>query len=103
MRRNGPIALIFHELFVLCMLALLVAVFAVSFTDKGYLSLPTDGLSLRWFRTILDYPVFTEPFWMSLYLGVSFLRFFSHKGLTAVLVIVLDRAFGVDRVLVGKG
>jgi len=71
MRRNSLAALLFHGLFILFILAPLVAVVAVSFTDKGYLSLPTDGLSLRWFRTILEYPGFIDAFWISIYLGVA--------------------------------
>jgi len=71
MRRNSITALLFHSFFVIFILAPLVAVVAVSFTDKGYLSLPTDGLSLRWFRTILEYPGFIDAFWVSIYLGIA--------------------------------
>lgn len=69
MRKLGPVALIFHTFFVIFILAPLVMVIAVSFTDKGYLSLPTDGLSLRWFRAILDNPDFISAFWMSVWLA----------------------------------
>jgi len=71
MRRTGIAALVFHTLFILFILAPLVAVVLVSFTDKGYLSLPSNGPSLRWFRAILDYPGFIDAFWMSLYLGIA--------------------------------
>ena len=71
MRRNGPIELVFHTLFILFILAPLVAVVLVSFTSKGYLSMPTDGLSLRWFKAIFNYPGFIDAFWMSLYLGIG--------------------------------
>ncbi len=69
MRKLGPVALIFHTLFVIFILAPLAMVIAVSFTDKGYLSLPTDGLSLRWFYAILDNPSFIDAFWMSVWLA----------------------------------
>jgi len=69
MQKLGLTALIFHAIFVIFILAPLVMVVAVSFTDKGYLSLPTDGLSLRWFYAILDNPDFIEAFWMSLWLA----------------------------------
>ena len=36
---------------------------AVAFTPEGYLSLPTDGLSLRWFTAIARYPEFVRAFW----------------------------------------
>ncbi len=71
MRRNGPLELVFHTLFILFILAPLVAVVVVSFTSKGYLSMPTDGLSLRWFKAIFNYPGFIDAFWMSLYLGIG--------------------------------
>jgi putative spermidine/putrescine transport system permease protein len=69
MRRNGPIALIFHTIFVVIMLAPIVVVCLVAFTPEGYLSLPTNGFSLRWFRAIANYPEFVHAFWISLGLG----------------------------------
>lgn len=69
MRRNGPLALIFHGLFVVFMLAPLLIVCVVAFTPEGYLSLPTRGPSLRWFRAILDYPEFIRAFRDSLWLA----------------------------------
>lgn len=67
--RNGPIGLVFHTLFILFILAPIVMVCAVAFTSEGFISLPTTGLSLRWFRAILDNPRFIEAFWFSLGLG----------------------------------
>ena len=69
MTKNGPVALIFHALFVLFMVAPILVVCMVAFTSHGYLSLPTDGLSLRWFREIANYPEFIRAFWSSIYVG----------------------------------
>lgn len=69
MSRNGPLALVFHTLFVIFMVAPIVVVCIVAFTPEGYLSLPTNGLSLRWFRAIARYPEFVNAFWMSIGLG----------------------------------
>ncbi|MFK4510203.1 ABC transporter permease [Bradyrhizobium daqingense] len=69
MRRNGPLALIFHAVFVVVMVAPILVVCLVAFTPEGYLSLPTNGFSLRWFRTIANYPEFVHAFWVSLGLG----------------------------------
>ena len=69
MSRNGPLALIFHTLFVIFMAAPILIVCAVAFTSLGYLSLPTAGASLRWFRAILDYPEFVHAFVQSLWLA----------------------------------
>lgn len=69
MSRNGPIALIFHTLFVIFMIAPIVVVCLVAFTPEGFLSLPTNGFSLRWFREIASYPEFVTAFLTSLKLG----------------------------------
>ena len=69
MSRNGPIALLFHALFVVFMLAPIVVVCAVAFTPEPFLSLPTHGMSLRWFRAIRDYPEFVRALWQSLRVG----------------------------------
>ncbi len=69
MRRNGIPALIVHGLFVIFMLAPLLIVCVVAFTPEGYLSLPTRGPSLRWFRAIFDYPEFIRAFRDSLWLA----------------------------------
>ncbi|OYU46992.1 MAG: ABC transporter permease [Rhizobiales bacterium PAR1] len=69
MSRNGPLALIFHTLFVIFMVAPIVVVCLVAFTPEGFLSMPTHTLSLRWFRAIGRYPEFVNAFWMSIGLG----------------------------------
>lgn len=69
MRRNSLPALIFHGLFVVFMLAPLLIVCIVAFTPEGYLSLPTRGPSLRWFKAIFDYPEFIRAFRDSLWLA----------------------------------
>lgn len=69
MNRNGPIALIFHTLFLAFLLAPILIVCVVAFTSHGYLSLPTEGPSLRWFKAIGDNPEFLRAFRDSLVLG----------------------------------
>lgn len=69
MNRNGPVALIFHTLFLGFLLAPILIVCVVAFTSQGYLSLPTEGLSLRWFKAIADNPEFVRAFRDSLVLG----------------------------------
>ncbi len=69
MSRNGPLAILFHTVFITFMLAPILIVCVVAFTPEGYLSFPTNGLSLRWFRAIGDYPEFMRAFKTSLLLG----------------------------------
>ncbi len=71
MNRNALPALFFHILFMVFMLAPLVVVCLVAFTPNGYISLPVDGFSLRWFRAIFDNPHFIDAFYLSLFLGVA--------------------------------
>lgn len=98
MQRLGPIALIFHTFFVIFILAPLVMVIAVSFTDKGYLSLPTDGLSLRWFRAILDNPSFIDAFWMSIWLGLASASVAVIIAVPAALAIARHKFAGRDTI-----
>jgi putative spermidine/putrescine transport system permease protein len=70
MRKNGPFSLLYHACFIAFMLAPLVVVVAVSFTSKGYISMPTDGLSLRWFRALWRADDFITAFWLSIRLGL---------------------------------
>lgn len=70
MSRNEPLALVFHFAFLLFMLAPIVVVCVVAFTPEGYLCLPSNGLSLRWFRAIADYPEFIRAAKTSLLLGL---------------------------------
>jgi putative spermidine/putrescine transport system permease protein len=67
--RTPRALLAFHGAFVVFMLLPLVMVALVSFTDKGYIAMPFDGASWRWYRAILDAPDFIEAFWRSLALG----------------------------------
>ena len=66
MSRNGPLALVFHTLFVVFMVAPIVIVCWVAFTPEGFLSVPIDSFSLRWFRAIARYPEFIQAFWNSI-------------------------------------
>jgi putative spermidine/putrescine transport system permease protein len=69
MSKNGPLALAYHALFVIFMLAPIVVVVWVAFTPEGFLSFPTTRWSLRWFYAIARYPEFVSAFWQSLGLG----------------------------------
>lgn len=96
MKTNSRLALAFHTLFIIFILAPLVVVCLVAFTDKGYLSLPTDGLSLRWFYAILDNPDFIDAFWISLYLGLGSASVALAMSIPATLALVRYRFPGRD-------
>ncbi|AXA26328.1 MULTISPECIES: ABC transporter permease [Pseudomonas] len=69
MSKNGPLALTFHSLVVVFMLAPLVVVCLVAFTPENTLSLPTAGFSLRWFEAVFERADFLEAFNNSLQLA----------------------------------
>jgi putative spermidine/putrescine transport system permease protein len=70
MRNNGPVSLIFHALVVAFVLAPLLVVCLVAFTPEDTLSLPTHGVSLRWFKAIFEHPDFVQSFYNSLLLAL---------------------------------
>ncbi|WP_417766662.1 ABC transporter permease [Stappia sp.] len=89
MRRNGPIALAFHTLFVMFIAAPLVAVALVSFTDKAYLSMPFDGASLRWYVALLNEPAFLSALQTSIVLGAI--------SATIAIVLAVPAALALTR------
>jgi putative spermidine/putrescine transport system permease protein len=98
MIRNGPLALAFHALFIGFIVAPLAIVCVVAFTPLGYISLPTDGLSLRWFAAILDNPRFVNAFWLSLALGLVSSVMATALALPAALAIARFRFPGRDAI-----
>jgi putative spermidine/putrescine transport system permease protein len=99
MSRNGPLALAFHTLFIAFILAPIVIVCAVAFTPEGYLSLPTNGFSLRWFKAIADYPEFVRAFRDSLWLATLSSTIAVLLSLPAALAIARFRFAGREAVL----
>jgi putative spermidine/putrescine transport system permease protein len=99
MSRNGPLALAFHALFIAFVLAPIVIVCAVAFTPEGYLSLPTNGFSLRWFRAIADYPEFVRAFRDSLWLAALSSAIAVLLAVPAALAIARYRFAGREAVL----
>jgi putative spermidine/putrescine transport system permease protein len=99
MSRNGPVALVFHGLFIAFILAPIVVVCLVAFTPEGYLSLPTSGLSLRWFRAIADYPEFVRAFRDSLWLAALSSTIAVLFAVPAALAVARYRFRGREAVL----
>jgi putative spermidine/putrescine transport system permease protein len=96
MNRNGWIALAFHALFVVFMLAPIVIVCWVAFTPEGFLSIPTRHFSLRWFRAIARYPEFIDAFYNTLLLGALSTLFAVAVSVPAALAIARYRFRGRD-------
>ena len=96
MSRNGPLAIAFHTLIVVFMLAPIVVVCLVAFTPEGYLSLPGRSFSLRWFRAIARYPEFIGAFWTSIWLGALSSALALLAAVPAALAIARYRFRGRD-------
>ncbi len=96
MRHNGPFSILFNLVFVSFMLAPIIVVIGVAFTPEGFLEFPPSGLSLRWFRAILDNPEFITAAWISLKLGVASATLATVLAVPAALAIGRGRFAGRD-------
>lgn len=93
---NGITALVFHTLFTLFILSPLVVIILVSFSGKGYISMPFEGVSLRWYRAILDAPELLNAFWLSIWLGLGSATIASMVAVPAAIAIARYRFAGRD-------
>lgn len=98
MNRNGALALSFHTLFVIFMVAPILIVCIVAFTPTGYLSIPTTEWSLRWFLAIARYPEFVQAFWNSLGLGALSSTIAVAFSVPAALAIARHRFAGREAI-----
>lgn len=99
MNRTPRLLLAFHGLFVAFMLAPLVMVALVSFTDKGYIAMPFDGASWRWYAAILKNDDFVDAFWRSVGLGVMAATLATLLAVPAGMAIAWHRFPGREVVL----
>jgi len=94
--KNGPVALFFHTVFAAFLLAPMVVVCLVAFTPEGFLALPTNGFSLRWFRKIAEYPDFIRAFQSSLMIAALSSVIALGFAAPAAVAIARYRFFGRD-------
>lgn len=95
-----PLALnVFHWAFVIFMLAPLIMVALVSFTDKGYIALPFDGASWRWYRAIFEAADFVDAFWRSLGLAAAAATLAALLAVPAGMAIAWHRFPGREALL----
>ncbi|SDV48034.1 ABC transporter permease [Chitinasiproducens palmae] len=99
MRRIPTFLLVFHLVFAVFMIAPLATVVLVSLTDKGYVAMPFDGMSLRWYRAILDAPDFIEAFWRSAGLATSAATLATLLAVPSGLAIAWYRFWGREAVM----
>jgi putative spermidine/putrescine transport system permease protein len=91
--------LVFHWLFGIFMLAPLAMVVLVSFTAKGYIAMPFDGASLRWYRAMLEATDFIDAFWRSLGLAAAAATLATLMAVPAGMAIAWHRFVGRDAIL----
>lgn len=91
--------LVFHIAFAGFMLAPLVIVVLVAFTDKGYISMPFDGASFRWFYAILSRPDFIDAFYWSVVLATASATIAALLAVPAGMAIAWYRFPGREAVL----
>ncbi len=85
---NGFWSLLFHTLFVVFVMAPIVVVCIIAFTPEGYLSMPTNGASLRWFQALWNNAEFTGSFRTSLALGAASASIAALISVPAAIAIV---------------
>ncbi|CAH0161518.1 ABC transporter permease [Roseomonas sp. CECT 9278] len=98
MIRNGPVALLFHAVFIGFMLAPLVLVCVVSFTDRAFLSLPSWPPSLRWYHALAENADFIRAFRTSLWLGLASATLAVVLSVPAAMAIARHPARGAEPV-----
>ncbi|KJF65744.1 ABC transporter permease [Rhizobium nepotum 39/7] len=91
---NGVGALVFHTLFTAFIIAPLVVIILVSFSDKGYISMPFDGASLRWYEAMLAAPELMNAFWLSIWLGLGAATLATAVAVPAAIAIARYRFIG---------
>ena len=94
MSRMPRFLLVFHWLFAAFMLAPLVMVVLVSFTAKGYIALPFDGASFRWYRAILEATDFIDAFKRSMGLAATAATLATAMAVPAGMAIAWHRFKG---------
>jgi len=97
--RAPRLLLIFHWLFATFMLAPLLMVVLVSFTDKGYIAMPFDGASWRWYLAILKDDEFMNVFYRSLALGAGAATLATLLAVPAGMAIAWHRFPGREAIL----
>ncbi len=69
--RPGLIATLLAILIAIFLMMPLLAVVPVSFTPKRFLSIPTDELSLRHYRALVENPAWAGGIWLSIRIGMT--------------------------------
>lgn len=77
--KNGPLAILFHTLVLVFMMAPLVVICLVAFTPSNTLQIPWGSYSLRWFAAVFEHSDLLQSFWNSLILA----------GLAATISVVM--------------
>jgi putative spermidine/putrescine transport system permease protein len=91
MKQNGFFGLLYNALFLIFIVAPLAVVVLVAFTDKGFISMPFDGASLRWFRAIIQNDDMVSAFWLSVRLAFAAATIGVALALPAALAIARYR------------
>lgn len=99
MNKTHRLLLVFHWVFAAFMLAPLVMVVLVSFTDKGYISMPFDGASWRWYTAISKDDDFINAFYRSVVLAATAATFATLLAVPAGMAIAWNRFPGREAIL----
>jgi putative spermidine/putrescine transport system permease protein len=93
LRHNAPFFLLLTHvvLFFAFILAPIVIVVVISFSDQTYITFPIQGVSLRWFRRIYEYRSFLDAFVVSLEIAALSAMCAAALGIPAALALARAR------------
>lgn len=95
-----------HILFVASMMVLgfllapLLIVVAISFTESNYLTFPPTGFTFKWYQYVLDNPLYINAFWLSVKTALASTLAAICLGVPASIVLKRKAFFG-SRVISG--
>lgn len=100
-RGLGTYILFFASMMVLAfLLAPLLIVVAISFTESNYLAFPPTGFTFKWYQDVLDNPFYISAFWLSIKIALSSMLVAVCLGVPASIVLKRKTFFG-SRVISG--
>ncbi|CAO3427559.1 ABC transporter permease [Azospirillum endophyticum] len=100
MERALPAALLYGyvALFFLFLLAPIVIVVVVSFSDAAFISFPIESFSLRWYHRLVEYRPFLDSLLLSLELAVASAALAAVIAIPAALALARNRSALADLV-----
>lgn len=83
---------------VLFLVAPLIVVIGVSFTESNFLRFPPEGLSLKWYDVVVTNPLYVNAFWLSIQIAGIGTLIALVLGVPACLILVRKKFWGAQAI-----